>query len=67
MFMQTLNSQNPGKGEERINVLSEMEIAYWCSKLCITEQQLRNAIFIEGPMVNNVIAYLIRHGLISPS
>jgi hypothetical protein len=65
--MQTVNSQNPDKGEERINVLSEMEIAYWCNKLCITEQQLRNAIFIEGPLVNNVIAYLIRHELISPS
>jgi hypothetical protein len=67
MFMQPANSQHPDKGEERINVLSEMEIAYWCNQLSITEQQLRNAIFIEGPLLNNVIAYLIRHGLISPS
>jgi hypothetical protein len=67
MFMQTVNSLHSDNGEERINLLSEMEIAYWCNKLCITEQQLRNAIFIEGPLVKNVIDYLIRHGLISPS
>ena len=67
MFMQTVNSQHPDKGDERINLLSEMEITFWCSKLRITEQQLRNAIFIEGPLVNNVINYLVRHGLISAS
>lgn len=52
-------------GDERINVLNENELRIWSLRLGITEQQLRNAIFIEGPLLKEVKNYLRRHGLIS--
>lgn len=58
--MQSTNEQK--KGEERINVLSEEDIKNWSQYFGISEQQLRNAVFIEGPYVSNVHEYLKRHG-----
>ncbi|HEU4471502.1 MAG TPA: DUF3606 domain-containing protein [Flavisolibacter sp.] len=53
------------KNEERIDVLSDSSIHFWINELRITEQQLRNAVFIAGPLVKDVIAYLKRHGLMA--
>ena len=50
----------------RINILSEDHITFWTKHLKVTEQQLRNAIFICGPVVKDVKQYLERNGHINP-
>ena len=47
---------------ESINVLSDEEVQYWSAQLGVTEQQLRNAVFMEGPLLHNVRAWLQQHG-----
>lgn len=63
--MQATHLDELHNGDERINVLNENELRIWSIRLGITEQQLRNAIFIEGPLLWEVKNYLRRHGLLS--
>jgi hypothetical protein len=51
--------------ENRINILDEDQVYHWMTRLQVTEQQLRNAVFISGPLISDVKAYLSRHGHIS--
>lgn len=47
-----------------INILNDQSVQYWTKQFGVTEQQLRNAVFIEGPEVKKVQAYLLRHGYV---
>jgi hypothetical protein len=64
--MTPFNPNHPSQAGQKINVLNEQAIVYWTRHFGITEQQLRNAIFIEGPFEKDVRTYLQRHGLIQP-
>lgn len=44
----------------RINVNQTYEVRYWCGVLNCTEQQLRDAVKVVGPMVADVRRYLGR-------
>lgn len=44
----------------RINLLSTMEVNYWCQTLNCTETRLRNAVLAVGALVADVRAYLAR-------
>lgn len=54
--------QQPAAAPRQIDVLCDQSILFWTSHFGITEQQLRNAVFIEGPAIGNVASYLERHG-----
>jgi hypothetical protein len=60
----TMHNDLSPQEEGRIDVLSDDSIRYWIAKLNITEQQLRNAVFIVGSRSEDVVAYLRRHGFI---
>jgi hypothetical protein len=44
----------------RINVLSTIEVNYWCQALNCTETRLRNALHAVGPLAADVRAHLHR-------
>ena len=44
----------------RINLLSTVEVNYWCQTLNCTETRLRNAVLAVGPLVADVRGYLSR-------
>ena len=41
-----------------INVLDDDHIQFWTAHFSISERELRNAVFIAGPLVVNVKNYL---------
>lgn len=64
-----MNNLNTKKGSRfypdssYINVLSDDDIALWTKQLQITEDQLRKAVFLAGPLVTDVKKYLEKRGL----
>ena len=46
----------------RINILNDEQVRFWTLHLDVTEQQLRNAVFIAGPIIKEVKKYLKQHG-----
>jgi hypothetical protein len=46
----------------RINILKDEQVDFWTKQLGVTEQQLRNAVFICGPIVKEVKKYLKQQG-----
>jgi hypothetical protein len=60
------NNDHTSEGSTRINVLSDEEVARWCAYFGMTEHQLRNVVFLAGPTVEEVEAWLKEHGLSKP-
>ena len=58
----TKGSPEPRAGT--INILDDQQIEYWTWYFSITETELRYAVFIAGPIVEDVKAYLFRKGKI---
>ena len=50
----------PPADPTRINLLSTVEVNYWCQSLNCTETRLRNAVLAVGPLAAEVQAYLNR-------
>ena len=50
----------PPADPARINILSTIEVNYWCQTLNCTETRLRNALHAMGPLAADVRAYLSR-------
>ena len=61
----TAKTNTTHQDDLKINVLIDAEVEYWMKECDITEQQLRNAVFIAGSTVKDVKDYLKKHGLIS--
>jgi hypothetical protein len=61
----TTNTNSSYQENLKINVLIDAEVEYWIKEFGITEQQLRNAVFIAGSTIKDVKDYLRKHGLIS--
>jgi hypothetical protein len=58
-----MHSFTPASDSSRlINILNDREISYWTTAFGVTEQQLRNAVFIAGKSAEEVEAYLRRNG-----
>lgn len=51
--------------QAKINVLSDEDVKRWSVYFNISDEQLRNAVFIAGPLVQDVREFLLRKGLIS--
>ena len=45
----------------RINILKEEQIKFWTRHLQVTEEQLRYAVFICGPIMKDIKGFLERH------
>jgi hypothetical protein len=58
-------TNTPHQDGLKINFLIDAEVEYWIKELGVTEQQLRNAVFIAGSTIKDVKHYLRKHELIS--
>ena len=45
-----------------IDILNDEHVEFWTSHLSVTEIELRNAVFIAGPLIKDVKDYLVRKG-----
>lgn len=45
----------------RINILKDEQIKFWTTHLQVTEEQLRYAVFICGPIMKDIKGFLERH------
>ena len=50
----------PPADPARINILSTVEVNYWCQTLNCPETRLRNALHAVGPLAADVRPYLSR-------
>ena len=49
----------------KIDILNDAQVQFWTVHFSITETELRNAVFIAGPKVEDVRKYLSRKGKIT--
>lgn len=50
----------------RINILNDDQVVFWTKHLNVTERQLRNAVFISGPIAKHVKEYLDKNQASKP-
>ena len=62
-MLSTYGPSEPDAG--KIDVLNDVQVQFWTVHFSITEKELRNAVFIAGPKVEDVRKYLSRKGKIT--
>jgi hypothetical protein len=60
MSMDRKSPETAAASGMRVDLLSELDVAYWCCLLDVDPHELRRAVQLVGPRAAAVVAYLSR-------